>query len=99
MAENGPELINLPKGAQVTPASQTRMLLTSGNDNRASTAPVIVNDFRGALVTEDVYARASAIAAQHASAAEERAVSRAGAAVPGHFRDALERTQGRILRT
>lgn len=32
VAENGPELIRLPKGASVTPATQTRQILSAAND-------------------------------------------------------------------
>lgn len=43
LAENGPELVNLPRGARVTPAAETRRLLAGANDNRPtiSFAPVI----------------------------------------------------------
>lgn len=34
LAENGPELVNLPEGSRVTPAAETRRLLSGANDNR-----------------------------------------------------------------
>lgn len=43
LAENGPELVRLPRGAQVTPAAETRRLL-AGNDRPAQILNFYAND-------------------------------------------------------
>lgn len=43
VAENGPELIRLPRGASVTPASQTRQML-SANNNQPVQVQVLVSE-------------------------------------------------------
>lgn len=59
LAENGPELVQLPRGSSVTPAPQTRQMMASNNN-----APVH-NHFHleGAVVTEDLLAQMNAIGA------------------------------------
>ncbi len=44
LAENGPELVNLPRGSRVTPAAETRRLLSGSNDNRPNQVTVYAND-------------------------------------------------------
>lgn len=66
LAENGPELVNLPKGAKVTPAAQTRRIL-SANDN-AGRIVLQQFDLTKAVMTEelmrDMQARSDASAQQ-----------------------------------
>ena len=52
LAENGPELVSLPRGSRVTPAAETRRLLT-GNDNSSGGHTIIVNA-QDAVLTETV---------------------------------------------
>lgn len=48
LAENGPELVSLPRGSRVTPAHETRRLLGGANDNRPSISMPISIDATGA---------------------------------------------------
>lgn len=47
LAENGPELVFLPRGSKVTPAADTRRLLAA-NDGGPGVSLTFNNDFRGA---------------------------------------------------
>lgn len=51
IAENGPELVSLPRGSKVTPAAQTRRMMDAANDRGATTK---IYDLRGAVVYEDL---------------------------------------------
>lgn len=68
VAENGPELISLPRGSRVTPAAETRRLLASANDNR----PVQYVDMRGAIVDRDLWGEVDRISRFHADGAAVR---------------------------
>lgn len=57
LAENGPEIVNLPRGSRVTPAAETRRLLGS-NDNAAPR--VTHNYFNGNLMTPEFWAQIQA---------------------------------------
>ena len=59
VAENGPELINLPGGTRITPAAQTRQLLAA-NDTAARGGDVHFYDLSGAVVYEDLMAKLEA---------------------------------------
>lgn len=63
LAENGPEIVDLPRGARVTPASQTRQIL---RESASSSAPVFSFDLRGAVITEDLLRQMNAIGDQAA---------------------------------
>ena len=66
LAENGPELVHLPRGAKVTPAAQTRRMMGGANGNR----PIVLQhfDLSQAVTTEqlmrDMDERSQAAAAQ-----------------------------------
>lgn len=87
LAENGPELVNLPAGSKVTPAAQTRRLLAGSNDNR----PMVYQnfDFTGALTTDDVLRQA-----EERSRATAQQVTEAG--ITGLI-DRNRRSYGRLL--
>jgi uncharacterized protein (TIGR02594 family) len=76
VGENGAELLNLPAGSRIRSASAARQAFADGgvNDNR----PIIHNDFRGAVVTEDLYrfamAQADAAAVRGAAGGSRMAV-------------------------
>ena len=69
VGENGPEIVNLPGGSRVTPASASRQMMAA-NENAAP--PTLHFDLRGAVVTQDLLnqmnALANAAAQQGASA-------------------------------
>jgi len=90
LAENGPELVQLPRGAKISNAANTRRMLA--NDN----APRLVQqtfDLRGAVVTEDLFRQM-----------QEMARSEVKAAAPGiadmgmqRMLDANARSHGRLM--
>lgn len=57
VGENGPEIVNLPRGASVTNASDTRRLITSSND---SGPREVHNHFSGNLLTPEWWAQIQA---------------------------------------
>ena len=61
LAENGPELVNLPAGSRVTPAAETRRMLGANDNARAETH----NHWHleGAVVTQDLLDQMNAIGA------------------------------------
>ena len=59
LSENGPELVSLPRGSSITPAAETRRLLSGANDNRGGVTQNF--DLRGAVVQEDLYREMSMI--------------------------------------
>jgi hypothetical protein len=58
VGENGPELVNLPRGSKVTPASETRRMLAAGS------APTIVNNnsytFSGVMTADEFWSQIQA---------------------------------------
>jgi len=89
LAENGPELVNLPRGAKVTPAAETRRLL--GVNDNGGRGQFVYNDLRGAVVQEDLY---RAMEEGNARAASEGAKQGFAAVLKAH-RD----SHGRIFRS
>ncbi len=66
LAENGPELVNLPRGSRVTSAAETRRMM-SGNDN-APSGDVHHWHLEGAVVTQDLLDQMNEIGRQSARA-------------------------------
>lgn len=60
VAENGPELLNLPSGTRITSAAETRRVLAGSNDNGGGS--VFHFDLRGAVVTQDLLEQMNAMA-------------------------------------
>jgi hypothetical protein len=80
VGERGPELVNLPRGASVTPTLQTLDALSSMKAPKAMAANVSAPayfDLRGAVVTQDLLEQMNRISAAHAAQAGRAA--RAGA--------------------
>lgn len=48
LAENGPEMVHLPRGSKVTPAADTRRLLAANDRGIGTISLTFNNDFRGA---------------------------------------------------
>ncbi len=58
VGENGPEILNIPRGSRVTQAADTRRMLTGGGH----AAPTLHFDLRGAVVTQDLLDQMNAMA-------------------------------------
>lgn len=65
IAENGPELVNLPRGSKITPAAETRRLLAANDGGRAPF--IFAPDMRGAVMTEDLLRQMQEMASKAAS--------------------------------
>jgi hypothetical protein len=89
VAENGPELINLPRGSSVMPASQTRQALHGANDPARVVVAIETNDemFSARVVAisdQRVAAATPAIANGAANLAYSRDVRRASRRMGGY---------------
>jgi hypothetical protein len=76
VGERGPELVNLPKGAAVTPTFQTLNALSQMSAPRSGGVTVIQPfhfHAEGAVLTEDILSQANATAARLAAQAGNRA--------------------------
>jgi len=78
VAENGPEIIDLPRGSRVTPASQSSRMLAAANDRAPN---VFQFDLRGAVMTEDLLAQMNAMAAAAATRGAQGGAALANAAL------------------
>lgn len=87
LAENGPELVNLPRGSKVTPAAETRRILGASNDNR----PIVLQqfDYSNAVMTEDLMREMDARSQAAAVQATEAGISQ--------LIDQNRRSYGRVL--
>jgi hypothetical protein len=86
VGEEGPELLNIPAGAQIMDAAKSAQVAAGGG--RA-----ILFDLRGAVMTEDLLRQMQAMAANAGSAAEARAVSRARVQAGPAAADYLDRNR------
>lgn len=74
LAENGPELVQLPRGSKVTPAAETRRILSNGGNG----SPVIfAPDLRYAVMTEDLLMQMQTMAAAAGQYGASEGASRA----------------------
>lgn len=80
VGERGPELLDLPRGSRVTESARSmqQMRRAAGGGNGGTIVQQITNDFRGAIVSEDVMAQMDA----KAKAAADAAVQKAGQEAP-----------------
>ena len=49
VGEQGPELMQVPRGARITPAGETRSLLAAGNDNNSAAVVALLSTVAGRL--------------------------------------------------
>jgi hypothetical protein len=95
VGEGGKELVNLPRGSQIIPAGLSRaMAQVAGAGGRGHTVvQPIFNDFRGAVMTEDLLRQANASAQRAAAQMGQGVLATAKRQAPGWV--AQRQTEGR----
>lgn len=93
VGERGPEIVNLPRGAQVIPAGLSAAMARGTAAGRAVVQPIF-NDFSGAVVTEDLMRAANASARAAAARAGQAAYAQAMRDAPGVI--SRRRQEGRL---
>ena len=95
VGENGPEVVNLPRGSQVLPNNLLGSLSSLGN-SRASVSTVIQGpsfNLSGAVVTQDLLDQMHAISRNHSAQAAAAAVQTARSVIPA---DMQRRSMSRL---
>ena len=95
VGENGPEVVNLPRGSQVLPNNLLGSLSSLGN-SRASVSTVIQGpsfNLSGAVVTQDLLDQMHAISRNHSAQAAAAAVQTARSVIPA---DMQRRSMARL---
>jgi hypothetical protein len=93
VGEDGPELMNVPKGAKITPNNMLGAGVRPLSVAQSNYAPTF--DLRGAVVTEDLMNQMNAMSQRHAAAAVVQAVNVSRSVVPNDMGRAQRAAFGR----